>query len=190
MQGHTVRRSNGAKRVGYQCVYRTEYPGDETHPRSLFLAEDRILPAVDGWLADLTSADRLEGTVRAILEADCHESTEPPEQRRAKLQASEARKKLGQYLDALEPGMDPTLIAERTRIAQGELTSAGAVIDAFGSSDSSELSGRLVHELLGTALESFCADAQFSSYRLPGSYARSAVGSGSPTCWRHDYLVT
>ena len=44
--------------------------------------------------------------------------------------------------------MDPALIAERTRLAQGELASASAVIDAFSSSDSGELSGPLVHELL------------------------------------------
>jgi hypothetical protein len=144
MQGHTVRRKSGARLVGYQCVYRSEY----THPRSLFLAEDRILPAVDAWLADLTSADRLESTVMAILAADNHESTDPPELRRARVQASDARKKLGQYLDALEAGMDPALIAERTRVTQGELASATAVIDAFRSSDSGEMSGPLVHELL------------------------------------------
>jgi len=148
MQGHTVRRKSGARRVGYQCVYRSEYPGDDSHPRVTLLAEDRILPAVDAWLADLTSADRLESTVRAILEADNHESTDPPELRRARLQASGARKKLSQYLDALEAGMDPALIAERTRLAQGELASATAVIEAFHASDSGELSGPLVHELL------------------------------------------
>jgi hypothetical protein len=35
----------------------------------------------------------------------------------ARLRASEARKKLGRYLDALEAGMDPALIAEGTRVA-------------------------------------------------------------------------
>ena len=44
--------------------------------------------------------------------------------------------------------MDPALIAERTRLAQGELASATAVIEAFHASDSGELSGPLVHELL------------------------------------------
>ena len=84
----------------------------------------------------------------AILAADNHAASDPAELRRARLQASEARKKLGQYLDALEAGVDPALIAERTRLAQGELASANAVIDAFRSSDSGELSGQLVHELL------------------------------------------
>jgi hypothetical protein len=33
-------------------------PTDEAHPKTLFPPEYRILPAVDAWLADLTSADR------------------------------------------------------------------------------------------------------------------------------------
>jgi hypothetical protein len=36
----------------------------------------------------------------------------------------------------------------RTRVAPGQLATAGAVIDGFRSSDSGELSGLLVHELL------------------------------------------
>jgi site-specific DNA recombinase len=204
MQGHTVKWASGARRSGYQCVYRSEYPGDDTHPRSLFLAEERILPAVDAWLADLTSADRLESTVRAILAADSHESADPPELRRARLQASEARKKLSQYLDALEAGMDPALIAERTRLAQGELASATAVIDAFRASESGELSGPLVHELLEgvaglTAVLATSSTAQRQRvYRAAGvhlRYHRSEEGEkvtaalrvglfrvGGPTC--------
>jgi hypothetical protein len=95
------------------------------------LAEDRILPAVDAWLAELTSADRLERTVRTILEADSREASDPPELRRAKLQDREARKKLTQYLDALEAGMDPALITERTRATQGTGIRWRAVIDAY-----------------------------------------------------------
>ena len=149
MQGHTIKRRSGARRVGYQCVYRTEYPGDDSHPKTLFLAEDRILPAVDEWLADLTSPDRLDSTVMAILAADAHETTDSPGLRRARLQASEAPKKLSQYLDALEAGMDPALVTERTRVAQGELASSNAVINACDSSGAGELSEQQLRELLG-----------------------------------------
>jgi hypothetical protein len=148
MQGHTVKRRSGAKRVGYQCAYRNEYPGDDSHPKTLFLAEDRILPAVDEWLAGLTSPDRLDSTVMAILAADAHESTDSPELLRARNQAIEARKKLSQYLDALEAGMDPALVTERTRVAQVELASASAVINACDSSGAGELSERQLRELL------------------------------------------
>ena len=106
------------------------------------------MPAVDEWLADLTSPDRLDSTVMAILAADAQETTDSPELRRARLQASEARKKLSQYLDALEAGMDPALVTERTRVAQGELASSNAVINACDSSGAGELSEQQLRELL------------------------------------------
>jgi hypothetical protein len=84
----------------------------------------------------------------AILAADAHETTDSPELRRARVQASEARKKLSQYLDALEAGMDPALVAERTRVAQGELASSNAVINASDSPGAGELSERQLRELL------------------------------------------
>jgi site-specific DNA recombinase len=178
MQGHTVKRRSGAKRIGYQCVYRTEYPGDVTHPKTLFLAEDRILPAVDEWLADLTSPDRLDSTVMAILAADAHEATDSPELLRAKNQASEARKKLSQYLDALEAGMDPALVTERTRIAQGELVTANAVMNVCDSSGAAELSEQLLRELLEGVggLTSMLAKADSAErqevYRAAGMHLR------------------
>jgi DNA invertase Pin-like site-specific DNA recombinase len=148
MQGHTVKRRSGAQRLGYQCAYRTDYPGDDSHPKSLFVAEDRILPAVDGWLSDLTSPKRLDDTVTAILEADTLHSTEPPELGRARRQAAEARKKLDQYLAALDAGMDPALLAERTRAVQSELMAATAVIDTYKSAGPSLLTGKEVYGLL------------------------------------------
>lgn len=77
MQGHVVSRRNGAQRLGYQCTYRNDYPGDDSHPTTLFVAEYRVLPAVDHWLADLTSPERLDATVSDILEADRRQLDEP-----------------------------------------------------------------------------------------------------------------
>ncbi len=96
MQGHTAKRRGGAERVGYQCTYRNDYPGDEGHPKTLFVAEHRVLPAVDGWLADLSSPERLDATVAAILEADNGGSSEAAELRLARRRVHEARKKLDQ----------------------------------------------------------------------------------------------
>ncbi len=148
MQGHTVKRRGGSERVGYQCTYRNDYPGDDGHPKSLFVAEHRVLPAVDEWLADLSSPERLDATVAAILDADKHQSGEPAELRLARRQAHEARKKLDQYLAALDAGLDPVLVTERTRAAQVELAAATAVIDTYRGSEPHLLTGREVHELL------------------------------------------
>jgi len=57
----------GPPRLGYRCVFRNEYPGDENHPKSLFVAENRILPVLDEWLRKLSSKN-LKVTVAAMME--------------------------------------------------------------------------------------------------------------------------
>ncbi|MGH9071402.1 MAG: recombinase family protein [Acidimicrobiales bacterium] len=84
MQGHSVARRSGAQRLGYQCTYRADYPSDEAHPKSLFVAEERILGALDHWLGQLCAPERLDATVADILEADRLHRAEPPELRRAR----------------------------------------------------------------------------------------------------------
>jgi hypothetical protein len=56
--------------------------------------------------------------VMAILVADAHETTDSPELLRARIEASEARVRLGHYLDALEAGRDPAPVTEGTRVTQ------------------------------------------------------------------------
>ncbi|MHB1711082.1 MAG: hypothetical protein ACYCV7_06740 [Acidimicrobiales bacterium] len=148
MQGHMVRRRTGAERLGYRCVYRDDYPGDTSHPKTLFVAEQRILPAVDKWLDTLTAPKNLDATVHALLEADQQMIAEPPELRRARHQADEASKKLDRYLDALDAGLDPVLITERTRVAQAELSTAQAAIDNYEAGAEHRLTGDEVHHLL------------------------------------------
>jgi hypothetical protein len=60
---------------------RNDYPGDDGHPKTLFVAEHRVLPSVDEWLADLSSPEHIDATVAAILESDNHQSSEPAELR-------------------------------------------------------------------------------------------------------------
>ncbi len=132
MQGNVVARSKADPRVGYRCVYRSEYPGDESHPRTLFVAENRVIGVVDEWLAAL-SAKNLDGIVAEMLEHATAIDSEPPEIRRARKVASQAQNKLSRYLDAIEKGMDPALYVERSRTAQQELASAMAVIQNAAS---------------------------------------------------------
>ena len=121
----------------------------------------------------------------AILEADSHQSAEPPELRGARHQAAAARKKINQYLEALEAGMDPKLVTERTRAAQVELATAKTVIDMYESSGRSLLNGNEVHRLLRGVggLAALLAEADTSErqrvYHTAGvhlRYQRSAKG--------------
>ncbi len=193
MQGHVVSRRSGAQRLGYQCTYRNDYPRDDSHPKTLFVAEDRVLPAVDDWLADLSSPERLDATVSDILEANRQQLDEPPELRRARRQGADARKRLDQYLAALDAGMDPALLTERTRAAQTELASAKAVIDTYGSSGPRQMTGDQVYGLLESVggLTALLAEADTKIrqrvYRSAGvqlRYQRTERGEKITACLR------
>jgi site-specific DNA recombinase len=148
MQGNMVKRRSGAERLGYRCTYRSEYPGDSAHPTGLFVAEARILPAVDAWLDEMTSPANLEGVVASILQGDTEGRGEDPELRRARSLATEARTKLDRFMAAIEAGMDPALWVERTRTAQQELASAEAVIRDHDAGTVRPLTAEIVKELL------------------------------------------
>ena len=126
MQGHRATRKSGSVRVGYRCIYLNDYPGDRVHPNSLFVAENRLIPVVDGWLSSLTEKSTDE--LLAEMLAQDNTVSEPPELRRARTLANEATLKLERYLDAIEKGVDPSLYVERTRSAQRELAAAQAIL--------------------------------------------------------------
>jgi hypothetical protein len=61
-----VARRKSQRRIGYRRVYLNEYPGDNSHPRSLFMADTGVSPVLDRWLPMLTSRN-LERTLKDIV---------------------------------------------------------------------------------------------------------------------------
>ena len=70
------------------CATRADYatPSVPGHPASYSIREERILDAVDRWLATLTDAEHLDATVAAIVAADDDGEPEPSEVTRARRQ--------------------------------------------------------------------------------------------------------
>lgn len=128
MQGHMVRRRTGAERLGYRCAVRADYPGRKDHTSNLFVAEARLLPALDTWLGQLTDPERIDETVEAIVAADSDRASEPPEVRRARRALADAHRRLDGLLAGLEQGIDPKLAAARIQRAQADAAAAEAVI--------------------------------------------------------------
>ena len=110
------------------------------------MAEDRVVPVVVDWLATLTSKS-LDEAIAAML-AQTGAEDKPPEVRRARTVAYEARSKLDRYMDAIEKGMDPMLYVERSRAAQQELASARAVVEGHAATAAPALGEREIRELL------------------------------------------
>jgi hypothetical protein len=112
------------------------------------VAEERIVPVLDGWLAGLT-AKNLDEVVDEMLREGSGHNDEPPDVARARKIAEEAQTKLERYLNAIEKGMDPALYVERSRTAQAELAAAKAVIEENFGSTAVPLGEHELRDLLG-----------------------------------------
>jgi DNA invertase Pin-like site-specific DNA recombinase len=132
MQGNVVSRGHAEPRVGYRCVYGNEYPGDTGHPRSMFVAEARIVPVLDDWLGALSSKTIDQAIAEMLVQAGA-ENPEPPAIVRARRVVQEAQTKLERFMDAIEKGMDPDLYINRLRAVQAELGAAKAVLERHTS---------------------------------------------------------
>lgn len=86
---------------------------------------------LDEWLLGLFAPERIRGVAAQIAAADAATQREDPAVQAARRTVAEARRKLDRYLAGLEAGVDPALIADRTRRAQTELAAAQAMIDRF-----------------------------------------------------------
>lgn len=131
---HCGRRMQGSHTRG-RPLYRCRLSGGDYarppdgHPRTLTVREDRILPVLDEWLLGLFTPERIHDVAIQVAAADASARREDPAVQAARRTVAEARRKIDRYLAGLEAGIDPALVADRTRRAQAELAAAQAVID-------------------------------------------------------------
>jgi site-specific DNA recombinase len=124
LQGNTVRGH-----AFYRCLLSNDYPIPlNDHPRSLSVREDRLLPHVDTWLAQMFAPDRIEATAREIVKADTESHREDPAVTRARVTLADCERKLAKHLDGLEAGIPAEIIAGRIAAAQREKQLAEAVL--------------------------------------------------------------
>ena len=130
MQGNTMSRAAGRTAVHYRCVYRANYPGDTSHPRSLAVAEARIIPVLDMWLERLFDLDHINETVEALVQADRPVETDSRAVVEARQLATDAQARLARHVAAVDAGFDPTLLVAQTREAQADLARANGILAA------------------------------------------------------------
>jgi len=123
-------------------------PGEEEHA----VREERILAALDSWLARLTTSE-LDATVAAVLAADGRSTGEPAEVANARRRQEQLRLELDRMLAAIRAGMDPTLAAAQTRSIQADLAAAEKVVRRAQPTDSrlTPLTEKDVRNALGEA---------------------------------------
>lgn len=70
------------------------------------MREDEVVPALDGWLAEVLRPDRMEATCQTLLAAQASVSLCA-----ARRTLAECETKLARYREALEAGTEPSVVA-------------------------------------------------------------------------------
>lgn len=117
----------------YRCTYAAEYADSErlTHPRSVYLREDKIIELLDPWVGQAFSP----GNLRETLEAMADSQQNGPDQYKAQAardKITACNNKLRRYRTALEAGTDPVLVQQWIAETQAEKAVAESALRAAG----------------------------------------------------------
>ncbi|WP_433873771.1 recombinase family protein [Saccharopolyspora sp. CA-218241] len=115
----------------YRCPARTLAPGSPAladHPPAVYLREDLIRDAANGWIGHLFAPDNVDETVRALL-ASQQAPTTAPSREKAKHRLTEAEARLHRFQSAIAAGVDPEALTEAINEAQAERTAARAELN-------------------------------------------------------------
>lgn len=96
----------------YRCSFREQYAQKKglEHPRTVYLREDKVVPALDEWLSQLFDPDNIDATCAQLAVAyEQHGDTERAEQARQTI--ADCDKRLAQYRSALDAGADAVTVA-------------------------------------------------------------------------------
>ena len=137
----------------YRCKFPSEYAAVKglDHPRTVYLRESAIVPAIDEWIADLFAPERLDETCAALATEDAG----PDEVATARAGAAKRRitdcdSRLAKYRAALEAGADPVVIGQWLAEVRVEREAAERELHAAQPVDRSDADGmRKAVEALG-----------------------------------------
>lgn len=100
-------------RAYYRCKFTDDYGVDPaTHPKSVYVKEDAVVPSLDGWLAGLFDEEHIDHTCEVL--AGAAEPDADYEVRQADLEAKirDCDRRLANYRKALDLTDDPTPFIE------------------------------------------------------------------------------
>ena len=85
---------------------------NDKHPKTIYVREDALTPAIDGWLAQLFHDDHIDDTCAALETATGPDLAEQNRLTAARKKLKECDDKLVKYRQALEAGTDPAIVSQ------------------------------------------------------------------------------
>jgi len=113
--GLCQRRMQGNWNNG-QAYYRCRYPAEYAlanrigHPKTVYIQEAEIVPALDTWLAQVFGREHIEETLDALLAAQSYPVADDARLATGRRTLAECHVKLERYRAALEAGADPAVV--------------------------------------------------------------------------------
>ena len=116
----------------YRCPARTLAPGSralESHPPAVYLREDPIRDAVNGWIGRLFDRGNVERTVTALVASQDNPETGTPGRETCKRTLADAETRLRRLQEAIASGVDPVALVDVINEAQRERAAARAELE-------------------------------------------------------------
>ncbi len=130
--GRKMEASPRAHGMYYRCPARTLAPGSpvlESHPPAVYLREDLIKEAVNGWIGRLFDRSNLDGTVAALVASQDSPEAAGTVREPAKKRLADAEARLRRFQAAIASGVDPAALVEVINDAQAARTAARAEME-------------------------------------------------------------
>ncbi|GLY71235.1 recombinase family protein [Amycolatopsis taiwanensis] len=130
--GRKMEGSPRAHGMYYRCPARTLAPGSAAladHPPTVYLREDPLVEAVNGWLGRLFAQENVDQTVAELVASQEGGRTRPSGREAAKDRLDAAEAKLRRFQAAIEAGVDPAALVEAINEAQSQRAAARAELD-------------------------------------------------------------
>ena len=144
--GECGRRMSGSWNHGesyYRCIWPSEYAGAVgKHPRTVYLRESDVTPALDGWLLSVFDPKNLDAAVAALSAAQSPDDGALARAEAARRAIADCDARLQKYRSALEAGADPAVVAgwikevESDRFhAERELASTASTVQPLSEAE-------------------------------------------------------
>ncbi len=127
MEGAAHRRA-----IMYRCRSRTLAPGSNTlkdHPPTIYLREDAVTTAVNGWIARLFEPSRRADTVATLVGGQHGQLVDAGRVEAARRKLADAQTRLRRHQAAIEAGIEPAALVDAINQAQADRAAAQAEID-------------------------------------------------------------
>jgi site-specific DNA recombinase len=153
--GICKRRMQGSWNNGqtyYRCTFPSQYArtNQVAHPRSVYLREAEILPALDTWLARAFDPARLPGTIADLTAALPDEPS--GETARLREQVAQLDRKLASYRAALDAGGDPAVVGQWITETQARKLAAQARLHAQAGTRPGPAHARMTSDEIAAAV--------------------------------------